>query len=132
MAASPLSNEDMAAVLARIGALYQELNEPHRAKAFTDAGLAVLRYPNPITSPEQARAGIRGIGPSIMGVLDELLTTGRSSRLEELETRLGVEPLQGGTAAETTPEAQILNLSLVFGLSPELAQHYHQQGLTTP
>ena len=82
-----MNNKELGAFLKQI-AVYQELagENPFKSRAFDRAARIVERHPESFTSlvAEHRMSGIKGIGKGIGEVLEELVTSGKSTLLEEL------------------------------------------------
>lgn len=74
------SNAALVGVLAECA---RRAPDAHRRRAYARAADALQRYPVAVASGEVA-ALIPGIGPSIAETVQEVLTSGRSTKLEQL------------------------------------------------
>jgi DNA polymerase (family 10) len=86
-----LSNSEIATLLDRYGRLLEIAGESgFRTRAYQRAAEAVRHHPEPVV--EFARTGrlrqIEGVGPGIASLIEELVRTGQSQALRELEGHL--------------------------------------------
>ena len=83
-----MNNKELAAFLKQI-AVYQELagENPFKSRAFERAARIVEQHPESFTAlvAEHRMSGIPGIGKGIGEVLEELVTSGKSTLLEQLK-----------------------------------------------
>ena len=83
-----LPNEKLADHLYEIFKYYELENDTYRAKTFLEASEKIRIYPDPLTSGKDAKDKIgRGIGASTMEVIDEYLTSGTSTRFNNLKNK---------------------------------------------
>lgn len=123
MATPPsLPNAALADQLAEIARLYNltnQSNDTYRAKTYEEAARRISQYPTPITSGAQARREIPRIGESLARDIDEFLTTGHISRLQNLQH-------------STVNQSQVLALfQSVYGIGPVKANQLYEQGFRT-
>ena len=83
-----MTNKELGAYLKQI-AVYQELagENPFKSRAFERAARIVEQHPESFATlvAEDRMSGIQGIGKGIGGVLRELVTSGKSTVLEQLK-----------------------------------------------
>lgn len=110
------SNARLAVHLANIAAYYKLSRDTYRHKTFIEAAKLIEEYPFEIASGAHARQTIPRVGPSLIQVIDEFLTTGTSDRLDELE-------------AVHKDRKDVLDQFLkVYGIGPALANQYYDLG----
>jgi DNA polymerase (family 10) len=86
-----MDKADVARVLGQIAALLELKGEnPFRVRAYQAAARAIASYPGDLQAARAAGAlGVtKGIGPATLGIVEELLQTGRSRMLDELEDQI--------------------------------------------
>jgi hypothetical protein len=89
----PQTNEDVAAMLARVAELLDAQREDrYRVRSYWRAADAVRSCKRSVAEiyAEQEAAGLeglKGIGPKLAGAIEEILTTGRLGILDRLEER---------------------------------------------
>lgn len=111
------SNKKLADMLKLISSYYSLIPDPHRARTYNIASIAVAQYPDPITSGSQAQKEIKGIGKSVSADIDEFLIRGYIQRLSELESSF-------------RERTEIVNFFLSFyGIGPVTAMKLYDQGL---
>ena len=76
-------NKQLADELERISKNHRLQGEVYRSNAYHKASINVAKYPTKITSGQQARDAISGIGDSIEKSIDTFLSTGHSDRFQE-------------------------------------------------
>ena len=77
---------DIIATIATYYALTSEGKNKYRYNAFVNASNTIANWQHPIISGKQAVKDIKGVGKSTGEIIDEVLKTGYSTRLMELET----------------------------------------------
>ena len=83
-----LPNEKLADHLFQIYKYYDLESDTYRAKSFLEASEKIRIYPDLITSGQEAKEKIgRGIGTSIMEVINEFIYTGTSNRFNNLKNK---------------------------------------------
>lgn len=88
MTSVPALNTKIAGILKQLATLESSKGETHKAKAFTKAAGLISKYPGKISSGKQAKEVLDGgIGPSTMAVIDDVIKTGSSARLEASSER---------------------------------------------
>jgi len=112
------TNLDLAEKLRLIGVYYQILGDQWRSKTFLTAASKIEKFPELILSGAQAQK-IKGIGPSVATQIDQLLESGTSDRLEELEAQ-----------AQDWKASMDLLLG-VYGIGPVQARKFIEAGVTT-
>lgn len=113
-------NESLAKHLSEIAEYYKIENDPYRYKVFSEAVSKIELYPDEITSGQEAKEIIgRGIGPSIMEVIDEYLATGSSKRLEDLKIK------------HSERARVVTEFTTVHGIGPVTANKFYDQGFRT-
>ena len=120
MDALQLPNETLSKHLSEIAELYRIENDTYRYKVFNDAAPKIEIYPDEIISGQDAKNKIgRGIGPSIMEVVDEFLNTGTSKRLEDLKNK-------------HIERSKIINeFMTIHGIGPVNANKFYDMGFRT-
>lgn len=126
-----MTNEDLAAVLERIGNLLDAQDEnPYRARAYHNAAATLREAPEPVA--ELATAGNRealmelpGIGDSLAALLIEYVETGRSALLQRLQGEVSPADLftQVPGIGETLAQRVVDALSIDSLEALELAAH---------
>lgn len=112
-----MNNRDIAAVLRRIADLLDiEGDNPFRANAYRRAAQAIETCRQPVAELADVTA-LPGVGKGVAAVVDELLATGRSTLLEELEAKI---------------PSGLLALLRVPGLGPKkIGVLYRELGITS-
>ena len=105
-------NEEFVGVLSELEGIMSRQGEPFRAKAYREAGEAIMNYQNDITHPDQLK-GVRHIGKTILSKLNEYVNTGTLRILERERTN----PLN--------------QLTKVYGIGPKKAKDLIKQGITS-
>lgn len=81
-------NQDLSDALREISEFYTLARDVHRSNAYLNAALSIDAVRQEITSGIEARQLIPyGIGKSIMADIDEYITTGKITRLDELRNK---------------------------------------------
>lgn len=75
-------NENIADKFVRMAAIYSAENKVFKANAYRRAANSILLHPTPLTSGKEAME-LRGVGKSLGAHIDEIISTGRFSKLEE-------------------------------------------------
>jgi DNA polymerase (family X) len=86
-----MDKSDVARVLGQIAALLEITGEnPFRVRAYRAAARTVASFPGDLRSAHASGAlGVaKGIGPATLEIVDELLSTGRTRMLDELQDRV--------------------------------------------
>jgi DNA polymerase beta len=112
-------NHELATVLEKIAGYYRLVRDAGRARAFSNAALAVHECPYPLTDGGAAAKALPGIGQSIATVITEFATTGNSSRLTQLEEQYQETSL-------------VLNQFLaIYGIGTTTALRLYEEGCRT-
>ncbi|HWA40199.1 MAG TPA: DNA polymerase/3'-5' exonuclease PolX [Gemmatimonadales bacterium] len=91
MAHTPMDKKAVAKAFERIAALLELKGEnPFRVRAFTTAERAIGDLPGTLAEAlaDGSLAGTKGIGPATLQIVQELVQTGRSTMLEELQDQV--------------------------------------------
>lgn len=78
----PNINENIADKFMRMAAMYSAENKVFKANAYRRAANSILLHPTPLTSGKEAME-LRGVGKSLGAHIDEIIDTGRFSKLED-------------------------------------------------
>jgi DNA polymerase/3'-5' exonuclease PolX len=117
----PDRNAQISNILGLIGSYYKisGSSDKFRATAFINAANKIADNPTIILSGQQAQAEIEGIGSSIAEVIDDFISTGKSTRLLDLEKRF-------------SDEKSTINLFMtVHGIGPVTAFKFYNKGYRT-
>jgi DNA polymerase/3'-5' exonuclease PolX len=113
-------NRELADQLRLVSNYYRDQKQQYRSNAYYNAAMAIRSYPKLITSGQQARQEIKGIGQSISLDIDQYLSTGKISRLEELKNLYQEK------------QHEIIDLfKSVHGIGPVTAKRYYDLGYRT-
>lgn len=116
-------NEDILEQLQLIERYYKLKNDEYRGKAYSSAINAIKGYNNKIASGNDAKKYIKGIGPSIAKDIDEYLTTGKITRLENLRSELNL--------TDDNSNEVIEYYSSFFGINSKTAKKFYELGYRT-
>lgn len=112
-------NKKIADKLALISAYYSMSGDKMRANAFSRASNQIAQWPITITSGEQAKKAIPGVGKSIQEAIDEFIATGDIQRLHDLENKFNEQ------------KQTIDTFTSIFGIGPSSAVKFYNQGYRT-
>jgi DNA polymerase/3'-5' exonuclease PolX len=112
-------NEHIAELFDLISSYYRQSGDVYRARTYSNAANLISAFPDTITSGQQAKENIPGIGQSVAADIDEYLSTGKISRLVNLEEQ----------NAETK---KVLDLFTSFyGIGTKTANKFYNEGYRT-
>lgn len=115
----PSVNYDLADKLALIASYYTQDGDYYRAKAYSAAAQRICEYPTPITSGAEAQKEIPRVGTSLAYDIDEYLTTGQITRLQQLEQ-------------SHADRSQIIKLFMsIHGIGSVTANKFYDRGYRT-
>lgn len=112
-------NDELADILELIAEYYTIDKDVYRTKSFSNASVKIREYPTTIISGGEARGLIYGIGESIEAVIDEYLTTGVVTRLNQLEAKY------------PDRKSTVDYFMTFYGIGPQTAVKFYNQGFRT-
>lgn len=110
------SNARLGQHLASIAAYYKLSRDTYRNKTFIEAAKLIEEYPFEIVSGNHAKQTIPRVGPSLIEVINQFLTTGTSDRLDALE------------AVHKDRKDVVDQFLRVYGIGPALANQLYDLG----
>lgn len=112
-------NTELSGILALLANYYTMAGDNYRGTAFLNASNTMAQVPYPITSGKQIQKDFKGVGKSSADIIDEYITTGKVSRLDQLE----------GQFAE---QRRVIDyFSSFYGIGPATAVDFYNQGFRT-
>jgi DNA polymerase/3'-5' exonuclease PolX len=119
-------NSQLSSIFAQLASEYEKIDEPYRAKAYRNASLGIARYAVPITSGKQAQNAKIGVGKSTAADIDEYLTTGTLSRLQQL----GLQEQQG-EKIKSEKDLILESFEGIYGVGPATSNKWYNAGYRT-
>ena len=106
-------NEDFISILKEFAEIMKKKKEGYRQKAYTNAAIEIIKFPDDITDPTKQLAKLPGIGPTILNKLEEYVKYGSIAALEK----------------ERNKPANVL--ASIYNVGPAAAQKLIDSGITT-
>lgn len=112
-------NSELADILALLANYYTMAGDTYRGTAFLNASNTVTQVPYTITSGKQIQKDFKGVGKSSAEIIDEYITTGKVTRLEELQDQFAEQ------------RRVIDYFSSFYAIGPITAVNFYNQGFRT-
>lgn len=127
-----MSNSQLSSLFQQIGHLYDKSGQVYKKKTYTNASVSIKNFPEAITSGDQVRKAVRGVGASVAKDIDEFLATGQINRLKLLEQEVNSPRGENEKTDGDKDKVKVLELfEGVYGVGPKTSENWYSMGHRT-